>query len=99
MVLGCREAELKVRAEKAESYGQKMHRLLQAMRAHLEAAHKQQEAVKQQAQSQQHQDEEQNSRSLMAELSEAKQALAAASVQAQSSQVFQHPNIDMQIVG
>ncbi|BDA40997.1 hypothetical protein COCOBI_01-6520 [Coccomyxa sp. Obi] len=81
-----RAEALKARAEKAESYGQKMHRLLQAMRAHLEAAQKQQEAAQQQAQSQQCQDEQQNSCRLKDELSEAKQAVAAASMQAQSIQ-------------
>lgn len=93
MALACRADALKVRAEKAESYGQKMHRLLQVMRVHLEAAQKQQEAPQQQAQSQQRQDEQQNNCSLKAELSEAKQAIAAVSMQAQSSQVYRPLNM------
>ncbi len=100
MAFACRLEALKARAEKAESYGQKMHRLLQAMRAHLEAAQKQQEAAQQQAQSQQRQDEQQNSTcSSKAELAEAKQAIAAASIQAQSSQVFIRPNTCMLTLG
>ena len=99
MALACRAKALKVRAEKAENYGQKMHRLLQAMRAHLEAAQKQQEAAQQQAQSQQHQDEQENSGRLKTELSEAKQAIAAASIQAQSFQVHRPQNTGMLLIG
>ncbi|EIE26423.1 hypothetical protein COCSUDRAFT_58961 [Coccomyxa subellipsoidea C-169] len=76
-----RAQALQLRAEKAEKYALKVHRLLEALRSHMEAAQKQEAAAQQQASP-----HEQSITSLKAQLSEAAQAAAAASTHAHSIQ-------------
>lgn len=80
--VGFRAEALKLRAEKAEKYALKVHRLLEAMRAHLEAAQRHEAAAQHKAHAQ-----EPNVSNLKAQLAEAEQTAGAATNRAESFQV------------